>query len=426
MNFYDYEVGFEAEGNYYYDILFSAFFRLPLTKQATYNILRVNLPPLFIQSTINNIRINQHTPCKLVIFLVDRNNNFKRVKKLFYKSFIILNLQLMEAFIPNKDRLNCKLLLGNPILYYMNHTNTYNKILENVTAYDVINDFESFIKTTHGDTFYKNHIGTSVNLNSYVYEQILIRLRDDLNVPTEIIDTYKPFHTLTYYLFDDFHLSDICDKDISCTYLNLYDKDQLAKFDITEYSEILQNIKYIKETKINDDLFTVDKKNETININHQDIYYDNLKAVKSVVPKQTTVMAEKFDLIFGEVDYERKMYYTQDQQEQNPITPSSMDTNIYAPDSIGNGNARYSSTKSLLNDIFFNVTSMECHRSFVDWLQFGKLYNFELDPYDTNLFYYTPISIINIFQRKVMKEHYMEHIMKFDCIKYLNPERDAG
>jgi len=237
LNFYDYEIGFEntETKEYYYDILQCAFFRTPLIKQASYTILKINLPPLLIQYILNDINNNNHynkLKFNLVIYLVDREKRYKRVKKVYYKNFVVINLELLENFLPNKDRLSCRLLLVNPVLHYMNNTNTFNKIFENITAYEAIEKYESFLKQTYGDTFYINHISPDVNKSTFKYEQMLIKIKNDMNVPTEIINTYKPFHTFNYYFFDDFYISDECDKDISCTFLNLYDRTKLRQFDI--------------------------------------------------------------------------------------------------------------------------------------------------------------------------------------------------
>ncbi len=436
MNFYDYEIGFEntETKEYYYDILQCAFFRTPLIKQASYTILKINLPPLLIQYILNDINNNNHynkLKFNLVIYLVDREKRYKRVKKVYYKNFVVINLELLENFLPNKDRLSCRLLLVNPVLHYMNNTNTFNKIFENITAYEAIEKYESFLKQTYGDTFYINHISPDVNKSTFKYEQMLIKIKNDMNVPTEIINTYKPFHTFNYYFFDDFYISDECDKDISCTFLNLYDRTKLRQFDILNHHEIMQNISYIKESKFNDDFFTTDKQDETINYNHQEIIYDNPKSFKAKVPKQKTIVSEKINLIFGQdINIDRQIYYNESQNlkgmEYNNIGLSSQHTNIYTPDSVSNANKRYTLTKNLFKEIFFNITSMECIGSNIDWLQFGRLYNFEFNDKETDLFYYTPLNIIHIFQRKIMREHYLNHVMKFNCLKYKNPNRDEN
>jgi len=140
------------------------------------------------------------------------------------------------------------------------------------------------------------------------------------------------------------------------------------------------NLIYSK-SKFNDDFFTTDKQDETINYNHQEIIYDNPKSFKAKVPKQKTIVSEKINLIFGQdINIDRQIYYNESQNlkgmEYNNIGLSSQHTNIYTPDSVSNANKRYTLTKNLFKEIFFNITSMECIGSNIDWLQFGI---FELD-----------------------------------------------
>ena len=420
MSFYDYEIGLEVTETkeYYHDVSYCSFLRTPIFKQATYCILQINLPPILLHQIRNDISDTNHPKFNLTIYLVDRQNDYNRIKQIFYKNYLVLNIKATERETADKKRIQCKLILVNPILYYMNNNNTYNIILKNKTAYQAIQDYEQFIKKIYGNTFYSNHIIDQNNINNYIYEQILIRTINDLNVPTELINVYKPFHSFNYYFFDDFNLSSKCDKDISCTYLNLFNKDVLTKFDINEFAEICQNLKMIKTVQLNDNNYELTKNSESFNFNHQEIVYESDKSVSSSVPKQDTQTSEETELV---EKTDRKINLVKSSnlnigKNENPISQSSQQTIIYSPDSIENSKLRYKKAKELLNKKFENLSLFESINSYPDWLQFGKLYNFELD--DQASFYYTPFSIINIFQRKVEKEHYLNHIIKFSCLKF--------
>ena len=429
MNFYDYEIGLELTDTkeFYFDILFCAFFRTPIIKQASYAILKLNLTPQLVLQIQNDMNNNIHTKFNLIIYLVDRNDKYKRIKQVFYKNFLALNINLKEKFLINKDRITCEILLINPVLHYMSNTNTFNTILENKTGYEAMQEYETFIKKTYGNTFHINHIGPNVNRNNHKYEQLLIKINNDLNVPTQIINMFKPFHSFNYYFYDDFHISDKCDKDISCTYFNLFDKNQLEQFDVSEQGDILQNISFIKESKFNDDHFKLDKTSESINFNHQEINFKTDKKQQSSVPKQDTIKSDNVNIVYNEDSSpDRNIMYTNsqalNQQAKNTLGQSSQSTNIYSPDTVDNSKKRYTISKDLFKTVFKNIITMECNNSFFEWLQFGKLYNFEIN--DTNAFLYTPMNIINIFQRKIKKEHYLSHLMKFNCLKYKDPEVD--
>ena len=418
MNFYDYEIGLEETDtkDFYYDVLFCAFYRTPIIKQASYTILRINLSPKAIFKVQKDLSDNKHTKFKIIIYIVDRSDKYKRIKKIFYKNYLALNIKLKENFQPNKERVMCELLLVNPVLFYMNNTNTYNKILLDLTAYSALKQYESFIKSTYGDTFYFNHLG-NVNNNSYKYEQILIKVTDDLNVPNQIINTFKTSDSFSYYFFDDFQLSEECDRDISCTCLNFSKKDQFAQFDITDFGDILQNVALKIQTKFNDDVFSLDKKEDSINYNHQEIIYKITKRQKSKVPEQKKITQENMKLNFGsDIDLDRKFVYTKSQESIKQLSQSSQTTNMYSPDSVSNAKKRFKEGKTFLTKSINELVTMESNNSFFEWLQFGKLYNFEINK--PTEFLYTPLNIIHIFQRKIMKEHYLSHLLKFNCIKY--------
>ena len=422
MSFCDFEMGLEITETkeYYHDVLFCAFIRTPIYKQASYCVLQINLTPIVYKLIQDDINSNKNTKFNLVLYLIDRKKDYQRIKQIFYKNYMVLSIRAEESVTLDKKRIVCRLLLVDPILYYMETTNTYNRILNNVTAYQALQDFEKFIKSTYGDTFHFNHVGCNNLVNNYIYEQILIKIKNDLNVPTHIIQTYKPFHSFNYYFFDDFNLSEKNDKNIDCIYLNLTDKNQLETFDVVEGGDILQGLKRVKNSKISDTNFQVFQDNSSINFNEYRMIYQNVKSIQSEVPKQTTVKVDQTQLDFSKTKDRTikipKSTSIMTAKNKNKIPQSSQFNTIYAPDNVSNAKIRFDTAKKMFEDTFEMFVQFEANNTLPDWLQFGLLYNLEVD--DPTNFCYTPFSIINIFQRKIMKENYLNHIVKFNCLKF--------
>ncbi len=421
MSFINYEIGIESTETkkFINDISFCCFFRTPIFKQASYCVLKINIPVILIQQIQNDINNNKHPKFNLSIYMVKRDEEYKRIKQLYYKNFCVVNLKVEETLLLEKKNVSCRLLLVNPILYYMANTNTYNKILNNKTAYQSIQEYEKFIKNTYGNTFFINHIIDKRNINNFIYEQILIKIQNDLNVPTQIINTYKPFHSYNYYFFDDFNLSEECNKDISCTYLNLSNRQILQQFDISKNGEIIQGLRRFEEIKFCDQDYTFNKESQSINFNEYRMIYKNKKSIQSKVPKQDTQKIDENQLDISEEP--RKIKTTKSSslytaKDKKTIPQSSQFTTLYSPDNPENSMIRFNEAKKFLNEIFENIIVYECNGCMPDWLQFGKLYNLEID--DVNSYLYTPLNIINIFQRKTKKEIYQSHLIKFSMLKY--------
>lgn len=413
-----YEIVFRSPmGEIYTDVGYLSFIRTPLIKSCSYAVLRLNLTAILILGMINDLNNNIFPDYSIEIYSVDESAKNKRVTLLFSKLFKVLFVKPLEAMTFDKSNYPCKVVLSNPFFHYMSTANTYNKILEGKTAYDAIKDFEGFIKTSHGDIFKTRHIGTKSEVNDYKYEQMLIKAPDDLNVPTYIINTFKPFNSFNFYFFDDFHLSDDSENEITTHYLNIFDIKQFKTFDIKLYGDINGATKKLKIFTVSDQTLNLDKENQSVTVTSREAKYSTTKSFNSTLPKHnktpSTVetLMENRSIQVGQ--------YSGPIEKQN-FGQSSQHINIYAPDTEENALYRFENFKKFFIGKLDYIQVYETTNCLPDWCQFGYTYNMDLE--DSSSFLYTPINIVNIFARVNNKEHYCNHLVRYSMLKFIEEE----
>jgi hypothetical protein len=312
--------------------------------------------------------------------------------------------------------------MANPFFHYMSSTNTYNKILEGKTAYDAVKDFEEFIKGSHGDIFKFRHIGTSSEVNDYKYEQMLIKTPNDLCVPVYLINTFKPFNSFNFYFFDDFHISDDSEKEISCHYLNIFDKQQFKTFDIKLFGDINGSTKKLKVSTVSDQGLNLDKNKHTVTITNREIRYKTTKSFESDLPKHSTGGSLNNEQLIADRNVKIGQYSSP--IERNRFNQSSQHINIYAPDTEENAVYRFDNFKEFFMKKLDSIQIYETNNCLPDWCQFGHIYNMDLE--DSTSFLHTPINIVNIFTRVNIKENFCSHLVRYSMLKFIDEDVSAS
>jgi len=405
-------------GEMYNDVLHLCFVRTPLLKQSSYAILRITLSPILIQQMVNDLTNNIYQDFSIEIYSIDESSDNKPFKTLFNKLFKVLFVKSLEPLKFDKQTCQCYIVLANPFIHYMSTTNTYNTILEGMTGYEAIKEFENFIKDTHSDIFTFNHIATKSEVNDYKYEQLLIKAPNDLSVPLYIINTFKPFNSFNFYFFDDFYLSDNSDKEIACHYLNLFDINQIQTFDISQWADINSSTKKLSQFPISDQSLNLDKMNQTFTVTNREIKYNTLKSTKSEIIKHSqaaNIISEK--LVEDRIV---KVGEFIDPIQKNNFSQSSQHANIYSPDEPERALYRFDFLKEYYMKKLDIIQVYETTNSLPDWCQFGKRYN--MDAEDSGGYLYTPINIINMFIRANIKENYCTHLVRYSMLKFVDDE----
>lgn len=413
----NFEIIFRAPlGEMYTDITYLSFIRTPLLKNCSYAIMRINLTPVLIQQMINDLNNNIFADYQIEIYSIDDASNIKPVTVIFNKLFKVLYVKPLEPLKFDKALYPCYLVLSNPFFHYMSTTNAYNCILENKTAYNSIQSFEDFIKNTYGDIFKIRHIGTKTNVNKYKYDQLLIKAKNDLNVPTYLINTFKPFNSFNFYFFDDFHIDNESDNEITCHYINVVGKDNLNQFDITSYADIAATSTKLDIYPMSDQFLNLDKVDQTITILNRDSKYNTKKSIKSNIPKHTS--SGKINDVEIVKDRVIKVGEYVNPIQKKSFNNSSQHVNIYSPDDSNNAMDRFNKFKDFFLNKLDSIQFYETTSCLPDWCQFGRSYN--LDSEDPTSYIYTPISIVNMFVRNNIKEHYCTHIVRYSMLKFIN------
>ena len=402
-------------GEIFNDVMYLCFVRAPLLKSSSFAILRINLSPILIQQMLNDLSNNKYEDFTLEIYSIDESSKNKPFTVLFNKLFKVVFVKPLEPLKFDKQSYQCYIVLTNPFIHYMSTANTYNVILEGLTGYEAIQEFEQFIKKTHGDIFKFNHIGTKSEINDHKYEQILVKTSNDLSVPLHLINTYKPFNSFNMYFFDDFYIADDSDKQITCHYLNIFDINQISTFDTSVWGDINSATKKLNQYPITDQLLNLDKKDQTITITNREIKYETIKSTQSNIIKH----AQSGNVLDEEIVTDRKVKIGEyiDPIQRDVFRQSTQHANIYSPDDPEKALYRFENLKEFFMTKLDLIQSYETTNCLPDWCQFGKRYN--MDQEDSGSYIYTPISIINMFIRSNLKENFCSHLVRCNMLKFI-------
>ncbi|MEM3452000.1 MAG: hypothetical protein QW835_00035 [Candidatus Hadarchaeum sp.] len=393
-------------GDVYDDVIYAVWFRLPLLKQASFTVVRINLTQVMFKEIQSSIAQNNFPRFRIVIYKV--NELDKVVKELFSKEYKIIHIRPLERMDFTKNVGQVQLTMTLPVLHFMGCTNTYNKILESKTGYEIIKDFEKYIEETYGKCFHFNHIGTNEKLNRFKYEQVLTRARSDLEIPSYIISNYKPFHSFSFYFFDDFNLGS--PKDICATLINMYDPMRFKRFDVSEHADFYYGTRYIGKSDFSDVFYRINRNLPAVHVWDREKDFSNYKMRKGVSP-QLKSQSEKFSVSEGRDSYSIKSFPQYGQTKQ-----SLFYHHIYAPDNVENALERLKIIQEAICEKIALIEMYETRDTFPDWLQFGRIYN--MDRNNPSSFTYTPISIVHIFTRENERKQILKHHAQYSMMKF--------
>ncbi len=415
-----------AEDYPFSDILHFSVIRMPLIKQASFAIIRLNITPIVYVQTTHDIGDNTFPKVGVRIDLIDTTENNKTIQTIFEQQYNIISAKALTSIHGEEQNIVAEFILCNPIILKMDSSLVYNPIHQNMTTMDMIRDYEEFITKKYGDTFESKHILS--NPSSHIYEQVLVKpfyedvrvvnegmmkhnFFTDLDVPAYLIYKYKPTLPYSFYFFDDFNLNNNTSKSITRFFLSLYDLSKFEQFDVTEYGDIFNNNKLLKTTEIGDQFKTLDKASPVITFKDKHGIYNTVKIPNGVLEQQ------KIDDISEiEIEENRKVHKYKTSFQNKAVGQSTEFLNVYVPDNLLNALDRVGHMLIVLKEkIDYCVTyqSMKCS---YDWLQFGKSYNMSTNtPGD---FLFTPIGIWNVFRRIDAKQEFLEHHCKFQMVKF--------
>ncbi|MFW6281567.1 MAG: hypothetical protein ACOC1O_02075 [bacterium] len=409
-----YEIVLSIDGKSHQDVNYFCFFRMPVLKQASYCITKSYLPQVIIKSLMQSVNYGIFPKIGVKIYTNHQERNRQNSKLIYDQLLSCINCTTNEEIKYDQEKAHASLLLVHPIIRFLGNTNTYNQIHRDMTAYDILKDFENYLTSNHGNIFTFNHIGDSIEKNEYVYENVLVKSKDDLNVPSYLIHNYKINNSFSFYFFDNFNIGEKFKKEINCHYINVYDKNQFSNIDVEKWVDTSHFPVFQKEIHFTDYFQQFDKKGHRPILVQQDIRYNHeKKPEEATVPKKDP--SGETESVLSE---DRIIKIENNGTESEKEFPTSTTfSRIYCPDNVENGNLRFEIGKDLIKNKIDSLDLYEFSECLPDFPQFGNIYNlYEGGVIDD--FISTPLNIINIFKRKNMKEQFLYHFTKVLFMRY--------
>ncbi len=404
-------------GEVFDDISSFSIIRCPISNTASYSILNLQIRGLIYLTLCTEIENGDFPLLSIKCELLDMLENAKLyevgkvIQLMFKKQYKVLKAQTEEYPTPNSTYINCSLVLVHPILHYLNNTNSYNKILLGKTGMDILEDYEKHIKDTFGDSFDFVKVGKDVNENSFEYEQILIRLENDLIIPSWIIAEYKPSNSYSFYFFDDFKINDSSKKDITAYYINLGAKDSFEKKStLHNANDIFMGNKFAKSYQLGDPFKEMDQDNPSIIIKDPEMAFKFKKAKGNTNVPTVTQNANSFSIEDRTISG-----ITVSDPTDKSVDPTEQ-TLLYAPDSSKNAKTRLTLNSKLLKTDLSGIAAFVLKDTHFDFIQFG--YNYILNPFESREYRYTPIGIVNNFIRESGRYPFLIHHCTYQTIKF--------
>jgi hypothetical protein len=395
------------------DIVYFAFVRTPITKRAGFALLKCYLSQVMANQIQADLNKNEFFEITISIYMYDELTN-QQTKFISDRKLYCIGANIDTTLRFEEDREYITLTLVHPILYYLGNHNTFNVIMKDVTAYDVLNAFQGDL-ARYGDIFQFKHLGISKTLNSYVYEQILTRASNDLAMPDYLINTYKVNNSFCFYFFDPFYIHPDATHEIVCHYINLEADEEFVKDDIQKWSDMKMTTNHICEKQFNDiPQNFIDKLVHRLILNQQEMKTKYTKEpIDGGLPHRDPPVTKK-EILISEKGERSIKSVIEKSVYSLPQGRSSASSIFYCPDSVANAETRYTSSKNLIQETLKSVHYFEMSNCLPDYPQFGHKYNIEEHNSES---VFTPLNIVNIFYRKVFKEPNLYHISKTVMMK---------
>jgi len=411
-------------GEEFDDVSSMSVVRCPISNTASYTILNLQLRGLVFLTLMTEIENGDFPDMSVRCELIDMTENEspasvgKREFDMFTKRYKAIKASSRDYPTASSTYLNITIVLVHPVLLYLNNTNSYNKILIGKTGLNMIEDYEAHLKKTFGDNFEFKKIGETVNQNNHAYEQILVRLENDLIIPSWLIAEYKPNFTFCFYFFDDFRIDKNSSKDITGYFINIGAKSSFdKKSTLKEADDIFMANSFSKSYQLGDPFKDMDQENPSIIIKNNEMAFKFAKATGTTTVPQ---VKQRYDLRMIEERYIQPV-------KASDITMKTVDpteeTILYAPDTMENAKERLKQNSKLLNTDLSGISAFTLKDSHFDYIQFGI--NYILNPFESKEYRYTPIGIVNHFVRESGQFPFLIHNCTYQTIKF-KAENDWG
>jgi hypothetical protein len=420
------------------DIQSFSIVRAPMHKSSAFAILTCAIDKISYIVIEDNIRQNKTMLCEVHISKVDHEKVVKgdstrreEIKHLMTKTYYIdFCKAIPESSIgKNQDSLMpiINFFLVNPAIWYLSNRKRYNFLFANKTAMECLTEIEASISKDYKDTFNFKDFKIGIEPNKYKYEQILARSSNDLSVPINIINNYKPINQPSYYFFDDFYYTDTLTSNfIPVFFVNLTKQTGFQKLDVSDNKWrdffVFNKCKNVMPVRDSSNFFKNDSKQEhvvKVDSNNKLIFQEN-KSKSSIPNFKGKNEKEKDTLDYGRYSFTQSFSFQQEVKDKaNDVVK------VYAPEKNSHDSAidRYNICSDFYRNQIHAICTFEAERSFIDLLQFNRCYN--LDASDVSDFAHVPIMIVNTFYKINNPDKFYRHSVKYQTIQFKPSVKDG-
>jgi hypothetical protein len=398
-------------------------FRNPLVKHGSFSglVMQINMVKFaaiddYLQRNIMldaTVDITFADPSKPI----EGNKKHEPTKKVINKSYKILACKTDENATPENQMYMCRLILVNPVLFDMQKSNGFNKILKSTTAMEGLNAYEYYLKEQYGDTTFEfKKIGCDENLNSYIYEHIHCRKENDLQVPDFFLQQKKALNSFSYYFFDDFRIDKGKEADICGLHINLIGIDPFTLIDIqdNEKNPDAPNLDFLSRSPQFNPFSPLAKLPLESRIVGRDPQgRDERNDDPGPVPTsqlKTTVVDEKNHTKGRDAPISTAKLETKDKPVANVLILNN-------PDSVDDGLKRFDILQEQFADTIRAFHIYNIDNCYPDLYQFDRRYNLDVVDEESSKGPHIPIAIVNIFRRDPEKTNMLKHSVRLQTIK---------
>jgi hypothetical protein len=352
----------------------------------------------------------------ITINVVDKNerngNDYKILTQLIKKKYLILKYEVRDQQSGRVGVRDITCFLEDPVINHLLKFNKVNKIVNNKTALEILEDYEGELKKL-GITEFKK-IGENIDANKYKYEQALLKAKNDLYLASVITCNYKVVNSIAYYYFDDFILNADNKENIVALFVNLSEKALKLFKKMDPYSENYPEFnsvnRVVNEIPVNDIDDFYDKLEET-----DTSIRDKKGNVKNEKISQATILSNKEKNKTAAIDQNRKIINKDVQLSSKQDKPSKSLT-YYTPDDVENGSTRLKNIFDLLKNKIHSFVEFEISESFPDFIQLDSIYSFNVKK--KHQYEFVPIVISHVFYNKSPSDYTLHHGCGYTCLKY--------
>jgi hypothetical protein len=410
-------------GEPFSSFIICACIKQPFVRKASFWYLKLNVSTIWAQQLFDDLGSNSRTTFNFKIEsgkYEGGTDHWKTTSVIHNKPCKCIHaINAQSNYKLDKSNMNSEIImiLVDHILFDMSIKNSFNRKLENITAFQAFQQYEQSLKSHYSaNTFNSNQIGIIDSQKSdYVYEQILLTVQNDLHISDLLLYSKKMMKSHTFHFYDDFYLDKNNKNHITSHFICLANINEFKPFDITKYFDTLLQTTILSEKPFSDTFKKFTQGFDVFSVSSPLMVDSNLvpESINSLFNPTVTDVSLNDYLINNERDISGTTSSVSFQKSTN----RQKCMRITTPDSEKLARERLENYSYFINSVVKNLVIIQSVDSFCDWIQFGYSYNLAVDK--PTEFLYTPIMIANIFYKDSHSSS-LKHISKSLMLEYYN------